>query len=217
MGEQHEGNFDGDLLSPISELGFVRFLLADLHDDLDGKTARFRQLTDLSGALGSSGTMLPGAYTTSAAWREARTSFVQGNFVATVMLCQGLAEHVLAAHLEMLMDDDPLPPKISFVETLRRCRERSVISEEDAADMRRLMALRNPLSHFRTIDDACWRCLPFGSTVRNDIQLSEREACASKEKGIPNSHHYGPNETETVVPTARLGYRLRTFWQPVME
>jgi len=165
MGEQHEGNFDGDLLSPISELGFVRFLLADLHDDLDGKTARFRQLTDLSGALGSSGTMLPGAYTTSAAWREARTSFVQGNFVATVMLCQGLAEHVLAAHLEMLMDDDPLPPKISFVETLRRCRERSVISEEDAADMRRLMALRNPLSHFRTpAGAACLSARQYGMT-----------------------------------------------------
>ena len=153
MGDQHEGHFEADLLSPISELGFVRLLLADLHDDLDGKIARFRQLTDLSGALGSSGTMLPGAYTTSAAWREARTSFVQGNFVATVMLCQGLAEHVLAAHLEMLLDDDPLPPKISFAETLRRCQERSVISDVDAADMRRLMALRNPLSHFRTIDD----------------------------------------------------------------
>jgi hypothetical protein len=153
MGEHHEGNFEGDLLSPISELGFVRLLLADLHDDLDSKIARFRQLTDLSGALGSSGTMLPGGYTTAAAWREARTSFVQGNFVATVMLCQGLAEHVLAAHLELLLDNDPLPPKISFAETLRRCRERAVLCEEDAADMRRLMALRNPLSHFRAIDD----------------------------------------------------------------
>ncbi|HKY80806.1 MAG TPA: hypothetical protein VJM09_04960, partial [Sphingobium sp.] len=96
MGNQHQGDVESDLLSPIDELGFVRLLLADLHDDLTGKIARFRQLTDLSGSLGSSGTMLPGAYTTGAAWREARTSFVQGNFVATVMLCQGLAEHVLA-------------------------------------------------------------------------------------------------------------------------
>ena len=137
----------------LSELGFVRLLLADLHDDLSGKVARFRQMTDLCGALGALGTMLPGAYTTMASWREARSSFVQGNFVATVMLCQGLAEHVLAAHLAMLLDSDPFPQKISFAETLRRCQERGIISDLDAADMRRLMALRNPLSHFRAIDD----------------------------------------------------------------
>ncbi len=63
-----------DLLSPISDLGLVRFLLADLHDDLLGKVARFRQLTDLSETLGWHGTMLPGGETTYAAWIEARTS-----------------------------------------------------------------------------------------------------------------------------------------------
>ncbi|MEO5774462.1 MAG: hypothetical protein ABIQ32_10145 [Sphingomicrobium sp.] len=152
MEPEHEREFEKGLLSPIGELEFVRLLLADLHDDLDGKIGRFRQLTDLSGALGSAGTMLPGAYTTSAAWREARISFVQGNYVATVMLCQGLAEHVLAAHLEML-GGDGLPPKITFPETLRRCQDHSVIAQHDADDMRRLMALRNPLSHFRAIDD----------------------------------------------------------------
>lgn len=153
MEPEHDGHAEKDLLSPIGELGFVRLLLADLHDDLDGKIGRFRQLTDLSGRLSSSGTMLPGTYTTWAAWREARTSFIQGNFVATVMLCQGLAEHVLAAHLEMMLGGDPLPPKIAFAETLRRCQEHSVIGQHDADDMRRLMALRNPLSHFRAIDD----------------------------------------------------------------
>jgi hypothetical protein len=56
-----------DLLSPIKELGLVRILLADLHDDLPGKIARFRQLTDLSAALGSNGTMMPGGETTYAA------------------------------------------------------------------------------------------------------------------------------------------------------
>jgi hypothetical protein len=34
-----------DLLSPIKEPGLVGILLADLHDDLPGKIARFRQLT----------------------------------------------------------------------------------------------------------------------------------------------------------------------------
>ena len=142
-----------DLLSPISDLGFARFLLADLHDDLPGKVARFRQLADLSMALGSSGTMLPGGETTYAAWTEARTSFVHGNFVATVLLSQGLAEHMLAAHLATSLDIEELPERITFQETLRRCLARELITETDAADLRRLMALRNPLSHFRSIGD----------------------------------------------------------------
>ena len=33
-----------DLLSPIDDLGLVKWLVADLHDDLNGKIARFRQL-----------------------------------------------------------------------------------------------------------------------------------------------------------------------------
>ena len=127
-----------DLLCPVSDLGFTRFLLADLHDDLAGKVARFRQLSDLSMSLGSSGTMLPGGETTWAAWTEARTSFIHGNFVATVLLSQGLAEHILAAHLALGVDAEELPDRISFQETLKRCLARSIIGEADAADLRRL-------------------------------------------------------------------------------
>lgn len=142
-----------DLLCSVSDLGFTRFLLADLHDDLTGKVTRFRQLSDLSMSLGSSGTMLPGGETTWAAWTEARTSFIHGNFVATVLLSQGLAEHILAAHLSIGLDAEELPERIAFQETLKRCLARSVISETDAADLRRLMELRNPLSHYRSIND----------------------------------------------------------------
>lgn len=142
-----------DLLSPVSDLGFTRFLLADMHDDLVGKVLRFRQLADLSMALGSSGTMMPGGETTYAAWTEARTSYVHGNFMATVLLAQGLAEHLLAAHLSVGLDAEELPDRITFQETLKRCRARDVITEKDAADLRRLMNLRNPLSHFRSVDD----------------------------------------------------------------
>jgi endonuclease/exonuclease/phosphatase (EEP) superfamily protein YafD len=70
-----------DLLSEINDFDLVRHLLADLHDDLSGKVARFRQLVDLSDALGSSGTMLFGGDITDSAWREARWSFIHGNFV----------------------------------------------------------------------------------------------------------------------------------------
>jgi hypothetical protein len=142
-----------DLLSPVSELSLVQLLLADIHDDLAGKVGRFRQLSDLSAALGLYGTMLPGDETTLAAWTEACTSFVHGNYVATVMLCQGLAEHMLAAHLSLGLDGSELPKRISFFDTLERCLEQNVITADHAKDLRRLMELRNPLSHFRGIDD----------------------------------------------------------------
>jgi hypothetical protein len=141
------------LFSPLADVDFFRHLLADLHDDLSGKVARFRQLADLSTELGSYGSMIPGGQAAHAAWVEARSSFVHGNFVATVMLCQGMAEHMLAAHLAMRLGGSPLPARIDFRETLARSVADGVISERDAEDLRRLMRLRNPLSHYRGIDD----------------------------------------------------------------
>ena len=142
-----------DLLSELDSLDLVRHMLADLHDDLRGKVSRFRQLVDLSEVLGSSGTMLFGGEVSHVAWREARWSFIHGNFAATVLLCQAMVEHTLAGFIEggLLVGD--LPQRISFSETLRRCKEFAVVSDETAAELERLMSLRNPLSHFRGIND----------------------------------------------------------------
>ncbi len=142
-----------DLLSSISDLDAVSHLLADLHDELPGKVTRFRHLADLGGALGSQGTMLFGGTAAFNAWTEARSSFVQGNFAATILLCQSLVENLLAAflHAGLMMDD--LPPRIAFSDTLKRCRDRNLISGQDSSDLERLMGLRNPLSHFRTVAD----------------------------------------------------------------
>ncbi|AOR68832.1 hypothetical protein BBJ41_15600 [Burkholderia stabilis] len=142
-----------ELLDTINDVDAFRILVADLHDDLVGKVARFRQLADLSVALGSLGTLMPGGETASAAWTEARSSFVHGNYVATVLLCQGLAEHMLAAYLTIGLDAEELPDRVSFNDTLKRCVSRDVITVQDADDLRRLMNLRNPLTHYRSIDD----------------------------------------------------------------
>jgi hypothetical protein len=142
-----------DLLSSVTDLDSARILLADLHDDLVGKVARFRQLNELSATLGPHGTMLPGGEAAFSAWTEARTSFVHGNYIATVMLCQGLAEHMLAAQLRLGLNGRELRKRITFQETLELCVEDKVINNEDADNLRRLMELRNPLSHFRDIDD----------------------------------------------------------------
>jgi hypothetical protein len=96
--------------------------------------------------------MMPGGETVLAAWTEARPSFVHGNYVATVLLCQVLAEHMLAAHLTLGIDAKELPNRVSFNDTLQRCVARDVITQRDADDLRRLMYLRNPLTHYRSID-----------------------------------------------------------------
>lgn len=165
-----------DLLSELTELDVVRHMLADLHDDLPEKVTRFRMLTDLGSAMGRSGTMIFGSAAAWHAWREARSSFVHGNFVATILLCQGLVEQLLAAYLHagLLMDD--LPDRIKFSETLARCREFDIIADEDEQDLRRLMDLRNPLSHFRNVNDSSHlerRSLDEGTTP---IELLERDA-----------------------------------------
>lgn len=141
-----------ELFSQLNDLEAARWLLGELHDDLPGRVARFRQVNDLCANLGSSGTMIPGEVAYSA-WLEARSSFVSGNYVATVMLCQGLAEQMLASHLTLSLDAPELPKKIGFQDTLGRCVERGVIDSSLASQLKQLMGLRNPLAHFRHVDD----------------------------------------------------------------
>lgn len=91
------GGDQPDLLSDLTDLDFARHLLAEMHDDLHGKVSRYRMLTDLSRDLGPNGTMTFGGQAAHFVWIEARSSFVHGNFAATIQLCQGLVEHLLAA------------------------------------------------------------------------------------------------------------------------
>jgi len=142
-----------DLLSSVSDLDAISHLLADLHDDLRGKVTRFRYLADIDGSLGSGGTMIFGGSATFTAWTEARSSFVHGNFAATILLCQSLAENLLAAFLHAALPMEDLPPRIAFRETLKRCRDRDLITGKEAGELERLMSLRNPLSHFRPVDN----------------------------------------------------------------
>src|SRR4051812_37357556 len=101
-------NDQGDLLSNVTNISIMQFLLEDLHDDLLGKVQRFHYLNDL-GEKNGRRTMLFGGQMTYNAWVEARSSFVHGNYVATVLLCQSLIENLLAAFLHGgLMSE--LPP-----------------------------------------------------------------------------------------------------------
>jgi hypothetical protein len=143
----------GDLFGGVTEVEAVQHMLADLHHDLPGIVSRFRQLMDLDGHLGQTGTMLFGGTASHIAWTDARSSYVHGNFIATVLLCQSLAENLLAASLGAGLEGEELPERVSFKQTLARCRARNIIGEQDRAELERLMGLRNPLSHFRDTND----------------------------------------------------------------
>ena len=143
-----------DLFSDISDVQLMQLLLTELHDDLTDRIQRLRYLTDLSGAFGQTGTMIFGGTPAYAAFAEARSSFVNGNFVATILLSQSLTENLLAAFLQTDLNADPLPTRVNFPDTLERCRSHGFLSEADHADLKRLSTLRNPLSHFRSLDDA---------------------------------------------------------------
>ncbi|MFI0847160.1 hypothetical protein [Mesorhizobium sp. IMUNJ 23232] len=140
-----------DLFSAASDVALLQLLLAELHDDLPGRLARYHYLIDHGRCLGSGGTLLFGGTVAHTALTEARSSFVYGNFAATILLCQSLAENNLAGLLHVAGED--LPAKVGFHETLRRCLAMGFLSSEEVADLKRLADLRNPLSHFRNVND----------------------------------------------------------------
>lgn len=139
-----------DLFSSPPDLELARHLLSDLHAALPEMVGRYRYLRDISATLGENGTLFFGGVVPVAALGEARSSFVQGNFMATILLCQALAENALGGVLHMGED---LPAKISFHETLSRCEAQGILTTKDVEIFKRLMNLRNPLSHFRDVSD----------------------------------------------------------------
>lgn len=175
-----------ELFSPLTDVDLARHLLAELHDDFSGKVARFRQLADLTMTAGTERAMIPGGETAFASWLEARSSFVQGNFIATVMLCQGMAEHMLASQIDAELDGTPLPRNVTFSRTLSRCLAEGVIAANDAEDLKRLMSLRNPLSHYRPV---------------NDVENIDRRSIDS---GLPAREHLLRDATFAITMAMRL-------------
>jgi len=45
---------------------------------------------------------------------EARSLFIHGNFIATILLCQSLVENLLASYLRDGLYTENLPEKITF-------------------------------------------------------------------------------------------------------
>lgn len=142
-----------NLLSGLDDLDVAQQLLAELHDDIRGRVGRLHMLADLSRELGLCGAMIPGGTIAYRAWSEARGSFINGHFVATVLLCQGMMEHMLASDLEMGIDPMEMPPKASAKTIRKRSREVGLISPDEERELELLERLRNPLTHHRKVND----------------------------------------------------------------
>lgn len=144
---------DRNLLSGLDDVDMVQHLVAELHDDIRGRVGRLHLLADLSRDLSIGGALLPGGTISYRAWVEARASFINGHFVATVLLCQGLMENLLASELASRVDPVPLRDKATARETRKRSREVGLISEDEETELERLESLRNPLTHYRQAND----------------------------------------------------------------
>jgi hypothetical protein len=145
-------------------IDIASYLTADFGDNLAGAVARYRFLMELDANFGSDWIMLPGGTASFQAYTESRTSFVFGNFLATIVLAQGLVENLLGSHLYIQEGIKPihglpqrqsgdLSARPSVREILSKSVEDGLISADLKARIDRLIGLRNPLVHYRNVDD----------------------------------------------------------------
>lgn len=142
-----------NLLSGFDDVDLVQHLVAELHDDLRARVARLHMLADMNRELGVKGAMLTGGTISGRAWIEARASFINGHFVATVLLCQGLMENLLASELQARIDSISLPGKATAKAIRRESLKAGLISAAEERDLELLELLRNPLIHYREAND----------------------------------------------------------------
>lgn len=116
-------------------------------DDLHGKVTRFHYLTDLGEEMGARARCcLAVRLPISHGWKRDRRSFT-GTLSQPFCCAKVLLKIFWPPFLHGgLMDE--LRSRIQFDETLRRCREKSLLTDEDIIKLKKLVGMRNPLTHF---------------------------------------------------------------------
>ena len=147
-----------------SDAEAAQILLGDLAADFPDRVFRMKTLLSLDADFGGSGVMLPGGEASYRAYIEARSSFVAGNFVSTILLSQGLLENLLGGQL--IVDDvsREVQGKVArtsrafgdrpqFKQLIDHAIEAGILTNGDVRDIERLVNMRNPLIHFRDVND----------------------------------------------------------------
>ena len=77
---------------------------------------------------------------------EARDCYVQGHFIATLMLATALIEHVIA---EELVDTNKGNYNTNFIDSIKCARKEKLFPSELLATADKLRELRNPFAHLK--------------------------------------------------------------------
>ena len=119
-------------------------LLKDLEAaDAESRESRLERLEFLLGEFGTpAGMMLTGGIGAVIAIGELRSSFLNGNFMATVLCCQTFIEHSLAGGYALSGQDALV--EIGFKDLIHRSLADGNLSVELAASLHELREMRNP-------------------------------------------------------------------------
>lgn len=98
------------------------------------------------------GWMLYGGMAGLAPWDELRRSFVNGEYLATILLGQAFLEHNLAGFLD-LSGDGRRVGRAGLAKILREFRDRGWITDTDFGVLDRVRRMRNPYAHYRSVED----------------------------------------------------------------
>jgi hypothetical protein len=83
--------------------------------------------------------------------REARECFVDGHYIATLMLATALIEHVITEELERV---GKAPPGLPFERAIKLARQESLFPEALLATADQLRVRRNPFAHRKPSEHA---------------------------------------------------------------
>ena len=122
-------------------------------EDASSRAARSARLEFVIQAYGSPRHMLiPGGFVPFRALEEAKWCFVNGQFLACVLLCQLMLEHLLAGQYELMGNDRA--KEEGFKRLCDRALADRLISESEHTTFSVLRRLRNPYTHPRNMDDS---------------------------------------------------------------
>lgn len=146
-----QGNNERVLTKDSSDQDIVSWISEDSEHDLLGKIQRVRKLIELNETIGKNGSIPTGAPISNYLWNEARSCFINGDFIATILSCQSLCEHLLASYLEYQSRDETLASKPRFRAVIKKCHELKIISDKDKTNLEELSDFRNLLTHYRSM------------------------------------------------------------------
>jgi hypothetical protein len=169
------------------QIDIASYLVNDFGENLAGAVGRYQMLMAFDADFGSDWLMLPGGTASFQSYTEARASYVAGNFLATIVLAQGLVENILGSHLHIQEGIKPihgipartsggLSPRPSVREILNKSVEDGLIAIDLKGRIERLIELRNPLVHYRNVNDTSHLTRRSMSDNASEADLLEEDA-----------------------------------------